>query len=110
MDSADDSAGIATLTLVIVVALVTIDVAVRVLAIIFVPRDRRPQTAAAWLLAIFFIPYLGILLFLMLGSAKLPKDRRRKQQEINDYLLATTEGIERAALDRPLPEWLRPIV
>ena len=56
MDSADDSAGIATLTLVIVVALVTIDVAVRVLAIIFVPRDRRPQTAAAWLLAIFFIP------------------------------------------------------
>lgn len=110
MDSADDSAGIATLTLVIVIALVTIDVAVRVLAIIFVPRDRRPQTAAAWLLAIFFIPYLGILLFLMLGSAKLPKGRRRKQQEINDYLLATTEGVERAALDRPLPEWLPPIV
>ena len=34
----------------------------------------------AWLLAIFFLPYIGILLFLLLGSRHLPKRRRDKQQ------------------------------
>ena len=45
-----------TLALAIAIALVLIDVVVRVLSVIFVPRNRRPQTATAWLLAIFSCP------------------------------------------------------
>src|ERR1700712_1655315 len=86
------------------------DFTVRVLAIIYVPRNRRPQTATAWLLAIFFIPYVGILLFLLLGSAKLGRKRRAKQTEINEYILDTTEGIEDVMKDPPWPTWLEPIV
>ena len=69
------------IALVITIVLLVADFAIRVLAIIFVPRNRRPQTAMAWLLAIFFIPYLGILLFLLFGRAQLPKARRLKQVE-----------------------------
>ena len=86
------------------------DFTVRVLSVIYVPRNRRPQTATAWLLAIFFIPYAGILLFLLLGSTRLPKKRREKQQEINKYIVETTDGIEDVTEDGEWPQWLRPIV
>ncbi|MFM9876471.1 MAG: cardiolipin synthase [Rhodoglobus sp.] len=90
--------------------LVVVDFIVRVLALIYVPRNRRPQTALAWLLAIFFIPYVGILLFLLVGNSKLPRSRRRKQAEINEYILEGTEGMEDVKRDPPWPLWLEPIV
>jgi len=100
----------AWLSLATVVALILIDLAVRITALIVVPRNRRPQTAMAWLLAIFFIPYLGILFFLLFGSARLPRNRRRKQREINEYILETTEGIELVQKDPAWPPWLEPLV
>ena len=93
-----------------VVALFIVDFIVRVVSVIVVPRNRRPQTATAWLLAIFLIPYGGILLFLVLGSRRLPKSRRDKQREINRYIIETTEGIDRVRQDTPWPLWLKPIV
>src|SRR5690606_23495652 len=64
----------------------------------------------AWLLAIFLIPYFGILFFLLFGSARLPKNRRRKQREINEYILETTEGIDLVQKDPAWPPWLEPLV
>jgi len=90
--------------------LILADFIIRVVAVIYVPRNRRPQTALAWLLAIFFIPYIGILLFLLVGNSKLPKGRRRKQEEINQYILDGTEGMEDVTEDPPWPAWLHPIV
>ena len=49
----------AGLSLAITIGLFVLDLAIRVLAVVFVPKNRRPATATAWLLAIFFIPYLG---------------------------------------------------
>ena len=48
---------------IVAIALITVDVVARILALIFVPKNRRPQTALAWLLAIWFLPYVGIILF-----------------------------------------------
>jgi cardiolipin synthase len=92
------------------ILLLVVDFCVRVLAVIYVPRNRRPQTALAWLLAIFFLPYLGILLFLLVGNARLPRRRRLRQRQINDYILETTEGFDKVKLDPPWPPWLEPIV
>lgn len=89
--------------------LVVIDFIVRVVSVVIVPRNRRPQTAMAWLLAIFFLPYIGILLFLIFGSRHLPKSRRDKQSEINQYILDTTEGMDQLSHEHPWPEWLEPI-
>jgi cardiolipin synthase len=89
---------------------VVLDIAIRVLALVFVPRNRRPQTSLAWLVLIFFQPYVGIILFLLFGRARLPRNRRRRQREVNDYILETTEGFDRVRRDPPWPPWLEPIV
>jgi len=102
-----DSAWIAPL---VAAFAIIVDVTVRVVALIVVPINRRPQTAAAWLLAIFLIPYLGFLLFLLLGSTKLPKHRREKQLEINKYIIETTGGMEDVSIDPSWPDWLEPVV
>jgi cardiolipin synthase len=81
-----------------------------ILAVIYIPRNRRPQTALAWLVLIFALPVPGILLFLLFGSRRLPRSRRRKQREINNYILDTTDGIEQVRRDHPWPPWLEPIV
>jgi cardiolipin synthase len=99
-----------TIVAVVIIVALAIDFAARILALIFVPKNRRPQTALAWLLAIWFLPYVGIILFLILGRARLPRARRRKQREINDYILDTTEGFDQVTRDPPWPSWLEPIV
>jgi cardiolipin synthase len=98
------------ITIVLGVVAIVLDIAIRVLALVFVPRNRRPQTALAWLLLIFFQPYVGILLFLLFGRARLPRNRRRRQREVNDYILETTEGFDKVRRDPPWPPWLEPIV
>jgi len=97
------------LTVVITVLLVLLDLAIRVFSIIYVPINRKPQTATAWLLAIFLIPYIGFIVFLVIGSTKLPRARREKQTEINAYILEQTEGIERVRRDHPWPAWLESV-
>jgi cardiolipin synthase len=85
-----------------------VDGIIRLLALIYVPRNRRPQTATAWLLAIFFLPpYIGVLLFLLLGSRRLPRSRRAKQLEVSTFITETTEGIYEVKHDHP---WLDPVV
>ncbi|MBK4349028.1 cardiolipin synthase [Lacisediminihabitans changchengi] len=92
------------------IVVLVVDILIRVVAVIYVPQNRKPQTATAWLLAIFLIPYAGIILFLLIGSSKLPKRRREKQREINAYILETTEGMDRVTHDATFPSWLQPIV
>ncbi len=94
------------ITLLVLVLIVTI----AVVSLIVVPRNRRPQSALAWLLLIYTLPLIGFTLFLMLGSRRLPKRRREQQDEINTYILETTEGMDRVSKDSPWPPWLEPIV
>ncbi len=89
--------------------LLVLDMVIRILAVIYIPRNRRPQTALAWLVLIFVIPVAGIIVFWLFGSRRLPRSRRRKQREINKYILETTEGIEQVTHDSPWPAWLEPI-
>ncbi|MCW4385977.1 cardiolipin synthase [Salinibacterium sp. SYSU T00001] len=95
------------LSTLILVVLVIIDIAIRIAALIIVPINRKPQTATAWLLAIFLIPYAGFLLFLLLGSNKLPRKRRRKQDQVNRILLEATEGLDEAEAHPGWPQWLQ---
>jgi len=97
-------------TPLIVGFLVLADFVIRVIAVIVVPRNRKPTSATAWLLAIFLIPYIGVLFFLLIGSYKLPKRRREKQDEINTFIIESTEGIERVRRDHPWPPWLESVV
>ncbi|KAA9108394.1 cardiolipin synthase [Microbacterium rhizomatis] len=72
--------GAATSSLIWTV-LVLADLAIKVAALIILPRDRKPTAAMAWLLTIFLIPFLGIFLFFVFGGTKLPKKRMQQQAE-----------------------------
>jgi len=56
-----------------------IDNVIRIIAAFVVPRNRRPTSGMAWLIAIFWLPVPGVLLFLLIGGNKLPKKRAKKQ-------------------------------
>ena len=90
--------------------LLTLDICIRIVAVVIVPVNRKPQTATAWLLAIMTIPTIGFVLFLLFGSNKLPRKRRARQRQINQYITESTEKL--GSLDRGghWPEWLEPIV
>lgn len=93
-----------------VLLVITTDIIIRVLAIIVVPRNRRPTAAMAWLLAIYFIPVIGVLLFLLIGNPRLPRVRRRKQQQINEYIHETSEHLDFGSLRPDAPPWFESLV
>lgn len=87
-----------------------LDLAIRIAAIIIVPRNRRPTAAMAWLLAIYFIPIIGVFLFLLIGNPRLPRKRRRQQEAINDYIRETSASLEFGTLRPHAPVWFRSLV
>ena len=62
---------------------------IRIVALFVVPRNRKPSSATAWLLVIFFFPTIGIILFLVLGSPKLPRARRNAQKTLDGFIKKT---------------------
>ena len=87
-----------------------VDLAIRIAAIIIIPRNRRPTSAMAWLLAIFFVPIAGALLFLLIGNPRLPRARRRQQDLINEYLHDARRYLERGSLRPNEPAWFTSLV
>ena len=67
-------------------AALIVDIIIRIVALFVVPRNRRPTAGMAWLLAIFLLPVPGLLLFLIIGSKRLPKKRERKQEAVNQFV------------------------
>ena len=95
----------AELTTIIGAVLILADWAIRITALIIVPRGRKPTAAMAWLLAIFLIPFVGIIFFLLIGSSRLPKKRVEKQQEINRMIAARAEGLDLTSDRATWPAW-----
>ena len=71
-----------------------VDWIVRIVALFVVPRNRRPTSGMAWLMAIFLLPVPGLLLFLVIGSNRLPKSREQKQEAINQIVSKISEREE----------------
>lgn len=87
---------------VTVVSLVAIWV-INIIALGLVPERRRPTSAMAWLLLIFFLPGIGIMLYLLIGSPYVPKKRREEQRVAGDMIrsgLSATPALP-ASPDRP---------
>ncbi|GAA3905239.1 cardiolipin synthase [Microbacterium invictum] len=87
------------------VVVLIFDLTIRVLSVIIIPRNRRPTAAMAWLLAIYFIPIIGILLFLLIGNPRLPRKRRKKQERINAYIRDSDANLDFGSLRPNAPSW-----
>ncbi len=70
------------------VVLLVLEYSIKVVAVGTVPEDRRPGSSGAWLLLIFFVPVVGLPLFLLLGSPWVTGRRHRVQQEVNAAVTA----------------------
>jgi cardiolipin synthase A/B len=60
--------------------------AICIVALFVVPVNRKPSSAIAWLMLIVGLPYLGAILFLLLGSPKLTKRRRAQQRTMDEMI------------------------
>ncbi len=81
---------------------------VRIVALCVLPLRHNPSTAMAWLLVIFFWPLPGILLYLLLGSTHLPRERKSRHEQAVEELHRLQQKYrsadQQAALLRKMPE------
>lgn len=87
-----------------------IDLIIRVIAIIVVPRNRKPSVGIAWLMAIFLIPYVGVIAFLLLGSFRLPAKRMERQQKVTTYINMAVSSVEVEPTHHNDPPWFDSVV
>ena len=87
-----------------------LDLAIKVAALIIIPKGRKPTAAMAWLLAVFLIPFVGLFLFLAIGSTRLPKDRRDEQSRIDSFIRASVLSAGEGATDPSWPRWFARVV
>ena len=89
-------------------ALVALDLLLKLVALGWIPHQRRPSVALAWLLGIFLVPYAGIVLFVVIGSSRLPRARMAKQARMNHVIQENTpEGVTPGPEFDRYPEWVR---
>ena len=91
----------------IVVVLGIADLVIRVLAVGIIPGNRRPTTAMAWLLGIFFVPFVGLALFLLFGNFKLSSRRRAAAGVSTTRVRAGISSLADVESDYPGPEWVK---
>jgi len=73
--------------------IITGEIVLRIAALGFIPRNRKPTTGMAWLLVILFDPWIGFFFFLFFGSARVGRKRREKQAEINALISERTANV-----------------
>lgn len=83
------------------------DLAIRVVMLGIIPGNRRPTTAMAWLLCIFFLPYIGLILFLMFGNFRLSRRRRETQDAVNRRVVEGTKDIADLVPAYEGPAWVK---
>lgn len=71
---------------VLTTIVLVIDIALRILALLVIPYNRRPAAAMAWLLLIMINPIIGWLIFSVLGNTRLPKARHKRMREVMDLI------------------------
>jgi len=86
-----------------------------IVALLVIPANRKPGEATAWLMLIFLAPFVGVILFLLLGNPKLSRWRRAQQRAMNERIQHLAEEAEqvlemRTIVDPPVPARYEPIV
>ncbi len=85
---------------------VTVEIVIRITMIGIVPGNRRPTTAMAWLLAIFFIPVVGLALYLLFANTRLSRRRIQRQKRVNESILETTQHMIGDQVVPDAPDWV----
>ena len=99
--------------------LTIIGYAVPVIMLFIIPTNRKPSSATAWLLTMLLLPYVGLILYFLIGNPKLPARRQAQQRTATELITATVEQARantavdpqaHALLDPAIPERYEPFV
>jgi cardiolipin synthase A/B len=90
--------------------LLLLDIVIILIAGAYVATNRNPSSAIAWILMFVFLPIIGILFFLLIGSPKLPRSRKQKQAEVNKLFVERTEGLHLVSREDDWPDYLASMV
>ncbi|MFI9653188.1 cardiolipin synthase [Guyparkeria sp. GHLCS8-2] len=69
---------------------------IRLAALFIVPLRRPPAAATAWLLLLFFLPILGLVMYLLVGRPRISRDRAEKVTHLTQTLRPITDRLARA--------------
>ncbi len=75
-------------------------------AAVIISARRTPSAAIAGVLAIVFIPFLGAVWFLLVGTGRLPKARRDIQVRVNELVSSRTTDLGQVSHRDEWPAWL----
>ncbi len=67
---------------------------VRAIMLVVVTQRQRPRNALAWLVAIFFVPWVGVLLYLLIGENRLPARRSQQRLVVEERLRSLGERFQ----------------
>lgn len=59
---------------------------IRIIMLLVITRRHRPQSALVWLLVVFTTPWLGLLLYALLGTNRLPRKRVEQHRRLMERL------------------------
>ncbi len=90
--------------------LVAIELVVRYFMIGIVPGNRRPTTAMAWLLGIFFLPVVGLLAYWLFANPRLSRSRLEKQQRAREQIMDATKHLQLPEEFHSQEEWVESAV
>lgn len=88
--------------------LVIVDFLIRITALGLVPRNRRPSAALAWLALIYFMPIIGVIVFLLFGKSSLRGHRAGLEHSLATQLQRQTPPKPGAGSEHSFPAHLPP--
>ncbi|WP_347977237.1 phospholipase D-like domain-containing protein [Microbacterium sp. ProA8] len=89
---------------------VLVHAAIIITALIVIPRGRKPTAAMAWILLIVILPGVGVVLYLVIGSVRLPEKRRAEQARIDGIIRGRVQQNALAMTDAEWPRWFQRVV
>jgi len=67
---------------------------IRLVMLVVVTRRREPSSAMAWLVVIFFLPWVGLVFYLLIGENRLPRRRAWQHARLLEELRALGRRFE----------------
>lgn len=71
--------------------------AIRLVMVVAIPFRRTPAAAKGWLLLIFFEPWIGLLIYVLIGRARLPRWQRAQLEKLPQAMA----GLEHRLANHP---------
>ena len=92
------------------IVVLVLDYLIKIVAIGVVPENRRPSSSQAWLLLILLLPFVGLPLFLLIGSPYVQGRRHRIQAGANRELRKRTRDLPELPSGLVAPERIAGVV